>query len=66
MHALNIINSTTECTKRQNMTHMLYHKAYMAKRFKLATKAIHRGGNAKKRTFDWVIAPLKDGCVFVE
>ena len=25
-----------------------------------------RGGNAEKRTFDWVIAPLKDGCVFVE
>ena len=25
-----------------------------------------RGGNAEKRIFDWVIAPLKDGCVFVE
>ena len=25
-----------------------------------------RGGNAEKRTFDWVIATLKDGCVFVE
>ena len=29
-------------------------------------KGMSRGGNAEKRTFDWVIAPLKDGCVFVE
>ena len=28
--------------------------------------AIFRGANAEKRTFDWVIAPLKDGYVFVE
>ena len=27
---------------------------------------ITRGGNAEKRTFDWVIAPLKYGCVLVE
>ena len=27
---------------------------------------IFRGGNAEKRTFDWVIAPLKYGCVLVE
>ena len=27
---------------------------------------IVRGGNAEKRTFDWVIAPLKYGCVLVE
>ena len=27
---------------------------------------IHRGGNAEKWNFDWVIAPPKYGCVVVE